>query len=73
MGVSIMDRTHQRDTRDENPISCSACAAVPTLFISLLDSRNGKQHRIFKCDCGEIIWDDKTAYLIGNRSASHRG
>jgi hypothetical protein len=65
-----MDRIHQNkhiggEARDDDPIFCSSCAAQPSQFISVLDSRNGKQHRVFKCECGEIVWDDRTAYLIG--------
>jgi hypothetical protein len=69
-----VDRNYQNkhiggETRDGNQIFCSSCAAQPGQFISVLDSRNGKRHRIFKCECGEIFWDDKTAYLIGIGSA----
>jgi hypothetical protein len=58
-----MDRAHQSkrtgsEAGDEKPIFCSSCAAEPAQFISLLDTRSGKQHRVFKCDCGKIVWDD---------------
>ena len=63
-----MDRVHQSkrigsDAGDDKRIFCSSCAAEPSLFIWLLDSRNGKQHRVFKCECGEIVWDDRTAHI----------
>jgi hypothetical protein len=69
-----MNRTYRNErigneARDEKPVFCSSCAAEPSLSISILDSRNGKQHRVFKCECGEIVWDDRTAYLIGIVSA----
>lgn len=58
-----MDRVHQSkrtgsEASDEKRIFCSSCAAEPSLFISLLDTRSGKQHRLFKCECGKIVWDD---------------
>jgi hypothetical protein len=58
-----MDRVHQSkrtgsEASDEKRIFCSACAAEPNLFISLLDTQSGKQHRLFKCECGKIVWDD---------------
>ena len=63
----VMDRAYQskrtgNETGDEKRISCSACAAEPSLFVLLLDSRSGKQHRLFKCECGEIVWDDKAYF-----------
>lgn len=60
---SIMVCTDQNkrignETRDEEQIFCSSCAAEPHLFIPLLNSRNGKQYRVFRCECGKIIWDE---------------
>lgn len=52
------NKRNGNETRDETEIFCSSCAAAPHLFISLLDSRNGKQHRVFRCECGKIIWDE---------------
>ena len=46
------------EARDGKEILCSSCAAEPHLFVSLLDSRNGKQYRVFRCECGKIIWDE---------------
>ena len=63
-----MDRAFQRkpignETGEEKPIFCASCAAEPSLFIPILDTRNGKQHRLFKCECGAIIWDDRTGCI----------
>ena len=51
-------RRAAKETRDEKRIFCSKCAAEPRSFLSLLDSRKGDQYRVFKCQCGEIIWDE---------------
>jgi hypothetical protein len=51
-------RRAANETRDEKWIFCSKCAAEPRLFLSLLDSRKGGQYRVFRCQCGEMIWDE---------------
>ena len=43
--------------RNEKQKFCPRCAAEPRLFLSLLDSRNGEQYRVFECQCGKIVWD----------------
>jgi hypothetical protein len=58
-----MDRARQskrigNEASDEKPIVCSSCAAQTSLFIPLLDSQNGKLYRLFKCECGKLVWDD---------------
>ena len=58
-----MDRVHQSkrtggEAGDDKRIFCPSCTAEPSLFISLLDTRSGNQHRLFKCECGKIVWDD---------------
>jgi hypothetical protein len=63
-----MDRAYQSkraglEAAHEKPVFCPSCAAQPVLFISLLDSRNGKQHRVFKCECGELVWDDRATSM----------
>jgi formate dehydrogenase maturation protein FdhE len=39
---------------------CPACASTPTRpgVIVILDTRKGKAVRLFRCQCGELIWDD---------------
>jgi len=44
---------------EERQIFCPKCAAEPRLFLSLLDTRNGKHHLVFECRCGELIWQDE--------------
>ena len=58
-----MDRTdlHKgwgNEARQEKQIFCPKCSSEPHLFLALLDSLNGKQYRLFECECGEMIWDD---------------
>jgi hypothetical protein len=51
-------RREANQTRDEKRIFCPKCAAEPHRLLSLLDSRKGRQYRVFGCQCGEIIWDE---------------
>jgi hypothetical protein len=38
---------------------CPAGAAVaPRLILKFLDVRSGKTVRLYRCQCGECIWDD---------------
>jgi hypothetical protein len=55
------------DTREDAPerevqavqCRCPAGAAVaPRLILKFLDVRSGKTIRLYKCKCGECIWDD---------------
>ena len=43
--------------RSEQPF-CARCAAELDRFIEILDSRNCRTFRLFRCLCGEIVWDD---------------
>jgi formate dehydrogenase maturation protein FdhE len=44
-----------------NPIrSCSHCGSKPAPVLSMLNPRNGRTVRMFKCECGEQTWaEDK--------------
>jgi formate dehydrogenase maturation protein FdhE len=44
--------------QDNNDIFCPRCAIRPMLVIVMLDSRKGKTIRVFRCQCGEMLWDD---------------
>jgi hypothetical protein len=61
-GVRQIKRTGN-EAGDEKRLFCSSCAAEPAEFLSLLDTRSGKQHRLFRCECGALIWDDKAVYI----------
>jgi hypothetical protein len=40
------------------PHSCPKCASEIVRLIVILDTRKGKPVRLFRCRCGELIWDD---------------
>lgn len=44
---------------DSERSSCPACALEPLRVIVILDTCRGRTVRLFKCECGELIWDDE--------------
>jgi hypothetical protein len=60
MGGADPDKRPVRQARDsERPFSCPACAREPFKVIFILDTtRRDRTVRLFKCECGELIWDD---------------
>ena len=41
----------------ESDPCCPKCATTPRVFVDILDSRNGKVFRLFRCECGEFFWN----------------
>jgi hypothetical protein len=42
-----------------NPMkACNYCDEKPRLFLTMLNSRNGRTIRMFKCECGEQTWSE---------------
>ena len=37
---------------------CPTCAAFPDIASRFLDPRTGKTIRLYRCQCGEHVWDD---------------
>jgi DNA-directed RNA polymerase subunit RPC12/RpoP len=37
---------------------CPRCGAQPRLLHSVPDFRSGKTARLYRCPCGERIWDE---------------
>jgi hypothetical protein len=46
-----------RDVRKGDAVFCPKCATALHIFIDILDSRNGKVFRLFRCACGEFFWN----------------
>ncbi len=44
-------------TQEDGP-RCPTCAAFPKLATKFLDPQTGKIIRLYRCTCGERIWDD---------------
>jgi hypothetical protein len=64
IGGIFMDRIDPNrpagnEAREDKRTFCPKCAAEPRLFLSLLDTRNGRHHLVFECPCGELIWQDQ--------------
>ncbi len=61
VGCADPDRSPGSDARDNNRVVvfCPACASEPLRVIVILDTtRRDRTVRLFKCECGELIWDD---------------
>ncbi|SHN86969.1 hypothetical protein SAMN05444170_6942 [Bradyrhizobium erythrophlei] len=44
---------------DPNPVQrCSLCGEKPKLILKMLNPRNGRTVRRFKCGCGEQTWSE---------------
>jgi hypothetical protein len=43
--------------QDQTP-RCSKCAAFPRLHLKFLDPNRDKIIRLYRCECGERIWDN---------------
>src|SRR4051812_44575557 len=52
------DELAGNEARASEHVFCAGCAATLHLFIEILDSRNGRTHRLFRCLCGGIVWGD---------------
>jgi hypothetical protein len=47
--------------REAKAVQCrgpAGAAAAPRLILEFLDVRSGKTVRLYRCKCGECIWDD---------------
>lgn len=55
-----LDKRADHAGRDNGRVlSCPACAREPLRLIIILDSTHGDRSvRLFKCECGELVWDD---------------
>lgn len=58
MGCADPDKRPGNKARDDDRFFCSTCASKPLRVIVILDTRKGRTVRLFKCECGELIWDD---------------
>jgi hypothetical protein len=56
-GIDLAERSGS-EARDESEFLCPRCAVQPQFVIVLLDSCKGRTVRMFRCECGEIVWDD---------------
>ena len=46
------------DPQPEDELRCAACSAVPRLIQRMLDPRSGKTLRLYRCQCGEHVWEE---------------
>jgi formate dehydrogenase maturation protein FdhE len=61
MGCADPDKRSGSKARDNNDrkFFCAVCASEPRRMIVILDTtQRDRIVRLFKCECGELIWDD---------------
>jgi hypothetical protein len=47
---------------EANPIrTCNQCSKKPALLRTMLNPKNGRTVRMFKCECGEQTWTEDKA------------
>jgi hypothetical protein len=47
---------------DPGPVrACGRCDKMPALVRTMLNPRNGRTVRMFKCECGEQTWSEDRA------------
>jgi hypothetical protein len=40
--------------------TCSRCGGTASLILKCLDPKKDKEVRVYKRQCGELMWDDQT-------------
>ena len=54
-----MTEEDQQGVTVRKQVLCPACRAFASrIAFDILDPRNGMTVRIYRCDCGQHIWDD---------------
>ena len=43
---------------EDRELRCHACSAVPRLTQRILDPRTGKTLGLYRCECGEHVWEE---------------
>ncbi len=46
-----------RGASKSDAVFCPKCAAALRIVVDILDSRNGQVFRLFRCECGEFVWN----------------
>jgi hypothetical protein len=66
MDFSESEKPSGKKARENKQMTCSQCSAHPLSFLDILDSRDGKTYRVYRCRCGEITWSERRpAQLAG--------
>jgi hypothetical protein len=43
---------------EDQQLRCQSCSAVPRLAQRILDPNTGRTFRLYRCQCGESIWEE---------------
>jgi formate dehydrogenase maturation protein FdhE len=58
MDRADLDKNSDKKAREDEQIFCPKCASTPHGSIKVLDTRSGKTYRLFRCQCGQLIWNE---------------
>jgi hypothetical protein len=50
------DKNSDIKVREDEQIFCPKCASRPRACMKILDPRDGETYRLFRCQCGQLIW-----------------
>jgi hypothetical protein len=53
-----MNNEFKSEVRSQSVRACNGCGEKPALITSMLNPRNGRTVRMFKCACGEQTWSE---------------
>jgi hypothetical protein len=53
---------------DQQQFVCSRCGEKAGFVLKLLDSRKGRDVRLYQCRCGALIWDDEAQGSGGDQN-----
>jgi hypothetical protein len=51
------DKRQGNEARNSDKVICPQCGAEGRFANTIMDPQDGKNYRLFYCECGKIIWD----------------
>jgi hypothetical protein len=52
------DKQWPEQQNQDRELRCQACSAFPRLAYRILDPRTGKMFRLYRCECGQSVWEE---------------
>jgi len=54
----VQDKDLPEPQNQDQELRCHTCSAFPRLAQRMLDPRTGKTFRLYRCECGESVWEE---------------
>jgi formate dehydrogenase maturation protein FdhE len=55
----MAERLHEPVDQEKHRPRCPSCGAFPTHMDTILNSPTGQIVRLYRCECGERIWQNE--------------